>query len=251
MAFDLRAVLAQLARDKGIDQETLVEVIESAMLSAARKHYGHNLNLESQYDPDTGIVEVIEFKSVVEKVDDPDTQLTVEEARKDFDAEAMVGDELGRKLETDVLGRIAAQTAKQVIIQKVRDAERGVIFEEYKDNKGDLINGIVQRYDRGNLIVNLGRTEALLPRREQISKERYRQGDRVRGMILDIDPSGRGPQIILTRSHPDFLKELFKLEVPEISEGVIEMKAVAREPGERAKIAVHSTDAGLILLAHV
>ena len=245
MAFDLRAVLAQLARDKGIDQETLVEVIESAMLSAARKHYGHNLNLESQYDPDTGIVEVIEFKSVVEKVDDPDTQLTVEEARKDFDAEAMVGDELGRKLETDVLGRIAAQTAKQVIIQKVRDAERGVIFEEYKDNKGDLINGIVQRYDRGNLIVNLGRTEALLPRREQISKERYRQGDRVRGMILDIDPSGRGPQIILTRSHPDFLKELFKLEVPEISEGVIEMKAVAREPGERAKIAVHSTDAGI------
>ncbi|MCB0355114.1 MAG: transcription termination factor NusA, partial [Bdellovibrionales bacterium] len=179
------------------------------------------------------------------KVEDDDTQISVEQARREFDAEAMVGDELGRKLNTDVLGRIAAQTAKQVIIQKVRDAERGVIFEEYKDSKGDLINGIVQRYDRGNLIVNLGRTEAILPKREQIMRERYRQGDRVRGMILDIDRSARGPQIILTRSHPDFLKELFRLEVPEIAEGIIEIKAVAREPGERAKIAVHSNDSSI------
>jgi N utilization substance protein A len=245
MAYDLRAVLGQLARDKGIDQDALVEVIETAMLSAAKKHYGHNKNLETQYDQEQGTIEVLEFKTVVEEVEDPDTQITVSEARKFFDPEAMVGDELGRKLDTEMLGRIAAQTAKQVIIQKVRDAERGVIFEEYKNSKGDLINGIVQRYDRGNLIVNLGRTEAILPRREQIARERYRQGDRLRGMILDIDPSARGPQIILTRSHPDFLKELFKLEVPEISDGVIELKAVAREPGERAKIAVHSNDASI------
>lgn len=245
MFFDLKAVLSQIGRDKGISTEILIEAIESAVLSAARKHYGHSLNLETQYDPDTGIVEVIQFKTVVEKVEDSDTEIDLEGARKEFDPEAMVGDELGRKLRTEELGRIAAQTAKQVIIQKVRDAERGVIFEEYKDSKGDLINGIVQRYDRGNLIVNLGRTEAILPRREQISRERYRQGDRVRGMILDIDRSARGPQIILTRSHPDFLKELFRLEVPEVAEGVIEIKAVAREPGERAKMAVHSNDASI------
>ena len=245
MAFDLNAVINQIGRDKGIDIDTLVEVIESAMLSAARKHYGHNLNLETQYDADTGMIEVIKFMTVVERVEDSDTQISQEQARADYDSEAMVGDELGTKLDTTILGRIAAQTAKQVIIQKVRDAERDVIFEEYKDNKGDLINGIVQRYDRGNLIVNLGRTEAILPKREQISRERYRQGDRIRGMILDIDRSARGPQIVLTRSHPDFLKELFKLEVPEIAEGIIEIKGVAREPGERAKIAVHSSDASI------
>ncbi|MCB0320311.1 MAG: transcription termination factor NusA, partial [Bdellovibrionales bacterium] len=242
MGYDLRAVLGQLARDKGIDQASLVEVVESAMLSAARKHYGHNLNLETQYDEDLGTIEVLQFKTVVENVEDPDSQVSLQEARRDYDPEAMVGDELGRKLDTEMLGRIAAQTAKQVIIQKVRDAERGVIYDEYKDSKGDLINGIVQRYDRGNLIINLGRTEAILPRREQIARERYRQGDRIRGMILDIDRSARGPQIILTRSHPDFLKKLFEIEVPEIAEGTIEIKAVAREPGERAKIAVHSND---------
>lgn len=245
MSIDLNALLGQIGRDKGIDKQILVEAIESAMLSAARKHYGHGLNLETKFNEDTGEIEVIEFKTVVDRIDDPDTEISVEQARKEYDSEAMVGDELGKKLDTSALGRIAAQTAKQVIIQKVRDAERGVIYEEYKDSKGELINGIVQRYDRGNVIVNLGRTEAILPKREQIMRERYRQGDRVRGMILDIDRSARGPQIVLTRSHPDFLKKLFELEVPEIAEKVIEIKAVAREPGERAKIAVTSNDANV------
>ncbi len=242
MSIDLNALLGQIGRDKGIDKQILVEAIESAMLSAARKHYGHGLNLETKFNEDTGEIEVIEFKTVVDRIEDPDTEISVDQARKEYDSEAMVGDELGKKLDTSALGRIAAQTAKQVIIQKVRDAERGVIYEEYKDSKGELINGIVQRYDRGNVIVNLGRTEAILPKREQIMRERYRQGDRVRGMILDIDRSARGPQIVLTRSHPDFLKKLFELEVPEIAEKVIEIKAVAREPGERAKIAVTSND---------
>jgi len=241
-SIDLNALLGQIGKDKGIDKTVLVEAVESAMLSAARKHYGHNLNLETKFNEDSGEIEVIEFKRVVERVEDGDTEISIEEARRDYDPEAMVGDELGKKLDTQVLGRIAAQTAKQVIIQKVRDAERGVIYEEYKDSKGELINGIVQRYDRGNVIVNLGRTEAILPKREQISRERYRQGDRLRGMILDIDPSARGPQIVLTRSHPDFLKKLFELEVPEIAERIIEIKGVAREPGERAKIAVYSND---------
>lgn len=245
MVFDLNALMSQIGKDKGIDKQILVEAVESAMLSAARKHYGHNLNLETRFDEETGGIEVLQFKVVVNNVEDPGTQISVQEARERYDAEAMIGDEFGKRLDTEVLGRIAAQTAKQVIIQKVRDAERGVIYEEYKDSKGDLINGIVQRYDRGNIVVNLGRTEAVLPRREQIGKERYRQGDRLRSMILDIDRSARGPQIILTRSHPDFLKKLFELEVPEISEGIIEIKAVAREPGERAKIAVYSSDSSV------
>lgn len=245
MSFDLNAIISQLGRDKGIDKQVLVEAVESAMLSAARKHFGHNLNLEVKFNEETGELEVIQFKVVVDRVEDPGTQITMADARREYDSEAMVGDELGKKLNTEELGRIAAQTAKQVIIQKVRDAERGVIFEEYKDSKGELINGIVQRYDRGNIIVNLGRTEAIVPKREQILRERWRQSDRIRCMILDIDRSARGPQIVLTRSHPDFLKKLFALEVPEINEGTVEIKAVAREPGERAKIAVHSSDSGV------
>ena len=245
MGIDLNAIISQIGRDKGIDKKVLVEAVESAMLSAARKHFGHNLNLETQYNEESGEIEVLQFKTVVEQVEEDGTQISVADARAEYDAEAMVGDEFGKKLDTTALGRIAAQTAKQVIIQKVRDAERGVIYEDYKDSKGELINGIVQRYDRGNLIVNLGRTEAILPKREQIMRERYRQGDRVRGMILDIDRSARGPQIVLTRSHPDFLKKLFSVEVPEISEGTIEIKVVAREPGERAKIAVHSSDSSV------
>lgn len=245
MSFDLNAIISQIGRDKGIDKKILVEAVESAMISAARKHFGHNLNLEAKYNDDTGEIELMQFKTVVEQVEDGSTQISLEEAHAEFDSEAMVGDEIGKKLDTEMLGRISAQTAKQVIIQKVRDAERGVIYEEYKNSKGDLINGIVQRYDRGNVIVNLGRTEAILPKREQISRERYRQGDRLRSMILDIDRSARGPQIVLTRSHPDFLKKLFELEVPEIAENVIEIKNVAREPGERAKIAVYSSDPGV------
>jgi transcription termination/antitermination protein NusA len=244
-SFDLNAILSQIGRDKGIDKGVLIEAIESAMLSAARRHYGHHLNLETKFNEETGEIEVLQFKTVVEQFTDEGTQLSLEEARRDYDPEAMVGDEFGKKLGTEVLGRIAAQTAKQVIIQKVRDAERSVIFDEYKNSKGELINGIVQRYDKGNVIVNLGRTEAMLPKREQIARERYRQGDRVRCMILDIDPTARGPQIILTRSHPDFLRKLFGLEVPEIAEGVIEIREVAREPGERAKIAVHSKDSNI------
>ena len=240
--FDLNAILSQMGRDKGIDKQVLIEAVESAMLSAARKHFGHNLNLETKLNEETGEIEVVQFKVVVEQVEDADTQLSLAEARETVDPDAMVGDELGKKLDTEVLGRIAAQTAKQVIMQKVRDAERGVIFEEYKDSKGDLINGIVLRLERGNIIVNLGRTEAILPKREQITRERYRPGDRLRGMILDVDRSARGPQIVLTRSHPDLLKKLFELEVPEIADRVIELKAVAREPGERAKIAVSSSD---------
>jgi len=245
MAIDLNAILNQVGRDKGIDREVLITAVESAMLSAAKKHYGHSLNLETRFDEDSGTIELLQFKTVVEKFEDKGTQLTLEEAKEHFDSDAIIGDEFGEKLDTDVLGRIAAQTAKQVIIQKVRDAERGAIFEEYKDSKGEIVHGIIQRYERGNAIINLGRTEAILPKREQIRKERYRQGERISGMILDIDPTSRGPQIILTRSHPDFLVKLFTVEVPEIREGTIEVKNCVREAGDRAKIAVYSEDSSI------
>ncbi len=240
--FDLEQIISQVGRDKGIDKKVLITALESAVLSAAKKHYGHNRNLEAAYNSELGEIEVIEFRTVVDDVQDHATQMTREEARKEFDPNCEVGDELGRKLNSTELGRIAAQTAKQVIIQKLRDAERDIIFSEYRDRKGELVNGIVQRFERRNIVVNLGRTDAVLPEREQIQRERYRQGDRVRAMILDIDPAARGPQVVLTRSHPEFMKKLFELEVPEISEGIVEIRSVAREPGERAKIAVYSND---------
>jgi N utilization substance protein A len=240
--FDLDQIISQVGRDKGIDRKILVTALESAVLSAAKKHFGHDRNLEASFNEEIGEIEVLEFRTVVEKVNDRGTEITLEDARREFGPDCEIGDELGKKLDASDLGRIAAQTAKQVIIQKLRDAEREIIFGEFRDRKGELVNGIVQRFERGSIIVNLGRTDAALPEREQIQKERYRQGDRVRAMILDIDPNSRGPQVILTRSHPEFMRKLFELEVPEISEGIVEIKSCAREPGERAKIAVYSND---------
>ena len=240
--FDLDQIIGQVGRDRGIDKQVLVDALESAVLSAAKKHYGHSLNLEASYNPEVGEIEVHEFKTVVDRIEDPANQVTLDIARVEFDPDCEVGDELGRKLDSAELGRIAAQTAKQVIVQKLREAERDIIYQEYRDRKGEIVNGIVQRFERGSLIVNLGRTDAVLPQREQISRERYRQGERIRAMILDIYPISRGPQIVLTRSHPEFMRKLFEQGVPEISEGIIEIKSVAREPGERAKIAVYSND---------
>lgn len=240
--FDLDQIVNQVGRDKGISKQVLIDALESAVLSAAKKHFGHGRNLEATYNNDLGEIEIHEFRVVVDRVDDPVTQVTIEDARKEYDPDCEVGDELGRKLNSDELGRIAAQTAKQVIVSKLRDAERDIIYNEYRDRKGEIVNGIVQRFERGSLIVNLGRTDAVLPAREQIQRERYRQGDRIRAMILDIYPVSRGPQLVLTRSHPEFMRKLFELGVPEISEGIVEIKAVAREPGERAKIAVYSND---------
>lgn len=240
--FDLDQIINQVGRDKGISKQVLIEALESAVLSAAKKHYGHNLNLEALYNPDLGEIEVHEFRTVVDKVQDPITQVDFQTARREYDPDCEIGDELGRKLNSKELGRIAAQTAKQVIVQKLRDAERDIIYSEYRDRKGEIVNGIVQRFERGNIIVNLGRTDAVLPQREQIQRERYRQGERVRAMILDIYPVSRGPQIVLTRSHPEFMRKLFEVGVPEIGEGIVEIKSAAREPGERAKIAVYSND---------
>ncbi|UCD87948.1 MAG: transcription termination/antitermination protein NusA [Desulfobacterales bacterium] len=241
---DITRVIEQVSRDRGIDKEVLVRTLEEALGSAARKKFGTKVDIEVRYDEERGEIEVFQFKDVVEKVTEPDLEIDLEEGRK-LDAGCQVGDSIGTKMDTTTFGRIAAQSAKQVIIQKMKDAERDVIYESFINRKGEIINGIVQRIDKRDIIVNLGRTEAILPVREQIPKETYRRGDRIRAYILDVLHESRGPQIILSRSHPQFLVALFNTEVPEISEDIVGIVAAAREPGSRAKIAVTSNDSDI------
>ncbi len=212
-----------------------------AIRQAAKKKLGLKREIEVNYNEDLGEIEVFEFKEVVEKVKDPESQITIEEGRK-LDPECEAGDSLGIKMETSSFGRIAAQSAKQVIIQRMKDAERDIIFEDYKDRKGEVINGIIQRFDKGAAIINLGRTEAVLPVTEQIPTESYKQGDRLRAYILEVKKISKGPQIILSRTHPQFLAALFETEVPEIAEKIVRIVHVVREPGSRSKIAVLSED---------
>jgi N utilization substance protein A len=241
MITDLLRAIDQVGRDKGIDSKILIEALEEAVRSAVKKKFGPDYELEVSFNREMGEIEVFEFKEVVEKVTDERLQVSLEEARK-LDAESEIGDSLGMKMDTDTLGRIAAQSAKQVIMQRLREAERDAVYGDFKDRKGEIINGIVQHFDKGSIIANLGKAEAELPLKEQIPKETYTQGDRVRAYICDVKQFSRGPQIILSRTHPNFLSALFESEVPEISEGIVTIMQVAREPGSRAKIAVASKD---------
>lgn len=238
---DIKRVIEQVSRDKGIDREILIRALEEALKSAARKKFGSRIDIEVQFDEDAGEFEVFQFKEVVETITDEDLQMTMTEGAE-LDPECEVGDSLGTKLDTTTFGRIAAQSAKQVIIQKMKDAERDSIYAGYIDRKGEIINGIVQRFDRRDIIVNLGQTDGCLPYREQVPKETYRRGDRIRAYILDVLYESRGPQIILSRTHPNFLINLFKTEVPEITEGIVKIMGASREPGIRAKIAVSTSD---------
>jgi N utilization substance protein A len=239
---DLNRVIEQVSKEKGIDKSIIIAALEDAMLSAARRTFGLEHQIEAKFNPDIGEVELFEIKTVVDEVTDPANHITVQSARDTLDPEATVGDELLSKLSQEKFGRIAAQAAKQNIIQRVREAERAIIFNEFKDRKGELFSGIVQRFERKNIIVNLGRTDAILPEKEQIPRERYRQGDRIRAFILDVELTSKGPQIVLSRTHPGLLIKLFEQEVPEIYENIVEVKGAAREPGGRAKIAVYSHD---------
>ncbi|MBN1380723.1 MAG: transcription termination/antitermination protein NusA [Deltaproteobacteria bacterium] len=239
---ELKRLIEQMGKDKGIDKNIIVEVLETAMLTAARKKMGQHVDIEAHYNEEAGEIEVFLFKTVVEKALDEDTQISLKEARENFDEEAQLGDSLGMKIETSTFGRIAAQTAKQIIIQRVKDAERNNIYDEYKGRKNEIISGFVQRFEGGSIIVNIGRTEGIIPPSEQIFREGYKRGDRIRAYIIDVKKIAKGPQIILSRTHPGFLKALFELEVPEISEGLIEIVDVSREPGKRAKISVKTKD---------
>jgi N utilization substance protein A len=241
MNLELRRLIEQLSRDKGIDKELLISAIKDAIRSAAKKKIGPKLEIEVEYHDDTGAIEVFQYKEVVEAVDDPGQQIALSEARK-LDPECEVGDSLGIRMDAAAFGRIAAQSAKQVIMQRMKDAERDLVFEDFKDRKGEIINGIVQRVDPEGLIVNLGRTEALLPPSEQVPREIYHKGERIRAFVLDVKRQTRGPQVILSRTHPQFLIALFDAEVPEISENIVQILGCAREPGSRSKIAVVSRD---------
>lgn len=241
MSLDLKRIIEQVGRDKGIKREILIEALEAATLTAAKKKFGYQRELEAHYNEELGEIEVFEFKEVVGQTKDLYTQISLEEARN-LDPEAQLGDSLGVKLEAKDFGRVPAQTAKQVITQKMKEAEREVIYNEFKERQGEVVQGVVRRFEEGGVVIDLGRTESLIPPREQITRENYRIGERIRAYVLDIQKSAKGPQIILSRSNPRFLIELFSMEVPEIHEGIVEIKAAAREPGGRVKISVCSRD---------
>jgi N utilization substance protein A len=242
--FNLKHTIDQIVKEKGIDKRIILEALEQAVLSAANKKYRNTRELEAHYNEELGEVELFEFVTVVEEVQDSYKEISLEEAREE-DPYVEVGDSLGMKIDASDFTRIAAQTAKQVIIQKVREAERETIFEEFKDRNGELVNGIVRRFERGDIVVDLGRVEAMLPHNEQASREVYRQGDRVKALITDIRMTPKGPQILLSRTSPSLLSKLFEAEVPEISEGIVEIKGVVRDPGSRSKIAVYSNDSNV------
>jgi N utilization substance protein A len=242
MLSDLKRIIDQISRDRGFDKQLLIEAIEEAVASAARKKYGSRRDIEVHYNEEYGEVEVFQFRNVVEEAVDDQTEIAFEQAQQ-LDPEVQLGDELGEKMEniTD-LGRIAAQSAKQVIIHRMKDAEREVIYGMFKDREGEVVSGIVQRFERGNMIVNLGRTDAILPKDNQIPKRSFKQGDRIRAYLAEVRENARDSQLILSRTADEFLAKLFTMEVPEIAEGIVRIMGVSREPGFRAKIAVSSTE---------
>jgi N utilization substance protein A len=241
MNLELRRIIEQVSRDKGIEKDLLITAIKDAIRSAAKKKFGPKMDIEVSYNEDSGAIEVFQFKEVTLDVTDPNREIIINEAKK-LDPECEVGDSLGIRMEASAFGRIAAQSAKQVIMQRMKDAERDLVFEDFKDRKGEIINGIVQRLDQEGIIVNLGRTEAVLPPGEQVLREIYHKGERIRAYVLDVKRQAKGPQIILSRTRQQFLIALFEAEVPEIADGIVQVLACAREAGSRAKIAVASKD---------
>jgi N utilization substance protein A len=237
----LKREIDQVAKDKGIDPNEIIGALEEAMKQAARRERGQDAEIEARFNAELGEVELFEFREVVESVTDGSLQVTLLEA-KDYDPDAEVGDEIGVKIDTSSFGRILAQTAKQVIIQRIREAERDTVFDEYKDREGEIVNGIVRRFEKGAIIVDMGRAEAVLPLKEQVPRENYRPNDRLRAYVKEVNKNAKGSQIVLTRTGVELLSKLFAQEVPEIFEGIVTIEAASREPGGRAKIAVSSRD---------
>jgi N utilization substance protein A len=241
---ELLQVADSVARDKGIDRDEVLEAMEQAIQKAARAKYGQEYDIRAEIDRKTGDMRLMRFREVADPVENEATQIPLAQAKK-FNPDAEVGDFITDPLPPIDFGRIPAQTAKQVIVQKVRDAERARQFNEYKDRVGEIVNGLAKRVEFGNVVVDLGRAEGMLRRDELLPRESFRQGERVRAYIYDVRSEPRGPQIFLSRTHPQFMAKLFAQEVPEIYDGIIEIKAVARDPGSRAKIAVLSHESGI------
>ncbi len=240
MSQELIHVIDQISKEKGISKEMVIEAVESALVSAAKKKYGAQ-RIAVQIDPKRGDIIMYAYKKVVQDVANPDEEITLPEAQMLY-PEAQMEGEVPIQVEFEGFGRIAAQTARQVIVQKVREAERDVVFKEFNDKIGQLVNGIVLRHEKGAYYIDLGKTEAVLPAREQVPRESYRRGDRIRAYVMEVRDTSKGPQVVLSRAHADFVSRLFEMEVPEIYENIVEVKGVVREAGDRTKIAVSSKD---------
>jgi N utilization substance protein A len=241
---ELIQVADVVAREKGIEREEVIEAMEQAIQKAGRSKYGNEHDIQASIDRTSGEIRLVRRTQIVDEIEDEVTQITLEQAHKKDDS-LTLGDYIIDPLPPIDFGRIAAQTAKQVIVQKVREAERSRQYDEFKDRVGEIINGIVKRVEFGNVTLDLGRAEAILRRDELLPRESFRNGDRVRAYIYDVREESRGPQIFVSRTHPEFMKGMFKQEVPEIYDGIIEIKAVARDPGSRAKIGVLSYDGSI------
>jgi N utilization substance protein A len=239
---ELLRALDQIEEEKGIGKEVIIEAIEAALLSAYKKNFGATAqNMRIEMDRETGEMRAYQVRTVVEEVDDPTLQIALEQVRE-WDPTAQAGETVEVEVTPRDFGRIAAQTAKQVVVQRLREAERELVYKEFRDREGDIVTGIVQRIERKNVFLDLGRIEAVLPPPEQIPREGYRQGERVKAYVVEVRQGTRGPQIVVSRTHPGLLKRLFEIEVPEVYEGIVEIKAIAREAGTRSKIAVASRD---------
>ncbi|MGI6513436.1 MAG: transcription termination/antitermination protein NusA [Syntrophomonadaceae bacterium] len=241
MSGELIQALVELEKERGIPKEVLIDAIESALKTAYKKNFGSSQNVEVQMNSETGDVKVFSRKTVAEEVSDVKTEISLEEARL-IDSGVQMGDEIEVEVTPSNFGRIAAQTAKQVVIQRLREAERNVIYDEYSSREGEIVAGTVHRTEQKILIINLGQTEAIMLPQDQIPGENFAQGQRIKCYIAEVKKTAKGPQITVSRSHPGFLRRLFELEVPEIFEGLVEIKSIAREAGYRSKIAVSSRD---------
>jgi N utilization substance protein A len=242
MNAELLRALDQIEEEKGISKDIIVEAIEAALLSAYKKNFGATAqNMRIEMDRQTGEMRAYQVRTIVDEVDDATTQIALAQVRE-WDPTAEAGEMVEVEVTPRDFGRIAAQTAKQVVVQRLREAERELVYKEFRDREGDIVTGIVQRIERKNVFLDLGRIEAVLPPPEQIPREGYRQGERVKAYVVEVRQGTRGPQIVVSRTHPGLLKRLFEIEVPEVYEGIVEMKAIAREAGMRSKIAVASRD---------
>lgn len=244
MQGNLKQVIQSVSLDKNLDQAIIIDALEEAMVHAARRQLGVDVDLEAHFNEEADEIELFQFKTVVDEIENEDIEILPDEAKK-HDPESVLGDALGFKIDATQFGRISAQTAKQIIVQKVRDAERAQIYEEYKDKAGEIISGYVRRLERGDIIVDLGRTEAVIPYRQQVPGEKYKAKDRIQGYVMEIRRASRGPQIVISRGHPGFLISLFEQHVSEIYDGIVQIVSAARDPGSRAKIAVFSKDSSV------
>ena len=238
---EFMAALQQVEKEKGIPRHILIEAIESALVSAYKKDQKDVSNIRVQMEPDTGAMHVYGYKNIVGEVEDPQTQCSLEEAQK-LDPHYSVGDVAEQEIQPREFGRIAAQTAKQVVVQRIREAERILIYEEYVNREGDIVTGIVQRFEQRNVLLDLGKADAILTQNEQVTGEHYEQGLRLKVYIVEVRKTTKGPQIFVSRTHPGLLKRLFELEVPEIHDGIVEIKSIAREAGARSKVTVWSRE---------